>query len=341
MAQYQNYSLDPQLFSDAMEISNAVKEAVLPIASACVGILFSIELIRTLFGVSRFDFLKLLKYVVFLYVFADYNNVMGLIDGTFEGILQSVAGHNFSVSGPVGSTVQTINFDANSVVANESFIISMAKSVMYFFRDIAKVILLASGPIAIALGFIPGVGESIFMGWLKNYIHVTFWAFTFLILDLMTGFILMHMDLSFADSLTKDNNSSWLNVFTGDFSFFWDLFVNLFVDNFKETMACIALSLGYFFTPWLTNKYIGTAASSGFIGRSLGTAKAAGNSTKAVGSFVANVATGNFAGALGIASQGGKNTQQKSQNKDGDSPSAPGPSTKANSNGMKKNKSEN
>lgn len=290
-----NLSSSGEYLTMAFEVSEMVKDAVLPLASATIGILIVLELLKVLFAEGQVSWLKMFKLVIFFWAFKDYDTlvhgVLDLIQGILDSFKNANNGAGFVAHGTMikdgaeydvtRSTAQEIN--------NEFFLVSLFKMIMRLFQNIVEVLLIATGPFAIMFSFIPGQ-ESVFAGWLRNLISVLLWSVTFMILDFITTavnlkiVILVHEDFSFY------NIGTWLK-------------------NYGEAyLMKIVLSLGYLMTPTITTKFFGQSASGSFGKQMLATAggvyagakmakekvKEAGSS--ASGSGGGGVATGGGAG---------------------------------------------
>lgn len=280
-----------QYLNIGYEISTKVKEIVLPITSSIIGILLLLEVIKVVFGEGQVSWLKILKLLVFLAAFREYELLVKGASDMIQGILDGLSGYSVSETVDQGKFGEvTINYNVQMQIDNEFFIVSLAKKAMSLLQLISETLLIAMGPFAIMFSFIPGQ-DSVFNGWLRNLIHVLCWSITFMVLDMIATSITVYEISETAKALVKngatgnaglmESVSNWFSTW-GDFDYIKNMF--------EAFLVKFIIALGYFSTPWLTSKYFGTSHSGGFTKQMLATAGgvyagaklAAGGAAKAV-----------------------------------------------------------
>ena len=89
-----NLSSSGEYLTMAFEVSEMVKDAVLPLASATIGILIVLELLKVLFAEGQVSWLKMFKLVIFFWAFKDYDTLVHGVLDLIQGILDSFKNAN-------------------------------------------------------------------------------------------------------------------------------------------------------------------------------------------------------------------------------------------------------
>lgn len=284
-------------------IAKMVKELVLPLAAATIGILLILEVLKVVFAEGQVSWLKIFKLIIFLVAFREYETLVKGVSDIVQSLVDGLSGFTATES-VVLKNGKTINISQSvqMEVDHEIFIVTLAKKAMSVLQLISETLLIAMGPFAIMFSFIPGQ-ESVFNGWLRNLIHVLCWSITFMVLDMITASITAHQIKETAQALVNQPKPNigieWVEqIVSGSM-----LMMNsdYMVIVLESLLVKLIISLGYFSTPWLTSKYFGTTHSGGFTKQMLATAGGVYAGAKLAGGTVVGAVSG-------VTSSGSSNT---------------------------------
>jgi hypothetical protein len=150
-------------------------------------------------------------------------------------------------------------------------LVLLIRNVFFFVRQFVLGFLYVSGPIVISLSMIPAF-SGLAKSWLQNYISVSLWSLTFVLLDAMYS--------NYADVATAGSGGLIGNLMAGQ-------------SNDKFTIMSITFIILYCMVPWLTSLIIGSSTAQGFA------------------SQVASMAVGAATGAATMASPPGRGPDRR------------------------------
>jgi hypothetical protein len=296
-----DFNASGEYIAMAFEISEMAKQAVLPIASAIIGIVIVLELLKVVFAEGQISWLKIFKLLIFFFAFKEYNNltqgVIDLIQGIIDSFKNANQGYGYVAHGQilVDGEKRDIYRSTSLEIQTEFFMVSLFKMIMKMFQNIVQVLLIAMGPFAIMFSFIPGQ-DNIFTGWIRNLVHVLLWSVSFMILDMITTAVNLRIIVLASEEFSFYNMGTWLK-------------------NYGEAyLIKIILSLGYLMTPTLTSKYFGQSASGSFGKQMLATAGGVVAGAKlASGSITNAVQKGQSGGSSAAAPTPGAGSSQNTK----------------------------
>lgn len=267
---------DP-LFDKAIEqATSATLKVALLLIPLFMLIELGIASVRYFFsdGERFVDFRKFFGQLLIWFFATQFITVMGFIDGfvnTIEYSIRSNVGdvnlpatfmdaQDLEIQSPLSDTLGTMDRIVNTIKSNANSIASVAISVvnlpqvimaeilqatLYLVRLIVELIsyiltsfLFIVGPLAIAFGMMPFVGDGITKNWFGTWFSIKCWAITMTVLDFLLA--------KFVDVMTSTTASQVLQAMQDSFT------GGLLV----RKVVLLAFPIMYIMTPFLTNLYV-------------------------------------------------------------------------------------